>query len=139
MKIIQHARIEHVVAYSREFRWRDSPSAGFSFDSDATGAVDPGALKPAGRENFEKCLDGTYDVEDAGVSVASWSYRLDAVGLCACGCKVDLGGWTNTCERCGRDYNSAGQELAPREQWGEETGESVADILRADCGDWGEL
>lgn len=31
------------------------------------------------------------------------------------------------CERCGRDYNSAGQLLAPREQWGEETGETAAD------------
>lgn len=34
------------------------------------------------------------------------------------------------CEGCDRDYNSAGQELAPREQWGEDTGESLSDILQ---------
>ncbi|GAH70438.1 unnamed protein product [marine sediment metagenome] len=37
-------------------------------------------------------------------------------------------GFTNTCE-CGADYNSAGQLLASRSQWGEETGESLTDIL----------
>ena len=42
------------------------------------------------------------------------------------------GRFTNTCDRCGDDYNSAGQRLAPREQWGEETGESAADILSVD-------
>ncbi len=34
----------------------------------------------------------------------------------------------NTCD-CGRDYNAFGQILAPRSQWGEETGESLSDIL----------
>jgi hypothetical protein len=34
--------------------------------------------------------------------------------------------------RCGRDYNSSGQLLAPREQWGWDTGESLSDILMAD-------
>lgn len=52
-----------------------------------------------------------------------------AVGLCQCGHLVTLYGFTNTCERCGRDYNMDGQLLAPREQWGEETGETLADIL----------
>jgi len=31
---------------------------------------------------------------------------------------------------CGADYNWNGTRLAPREQWGEETGESIADIMR---------
>lgn len=31
------------------------------------------------------------------------------------------------CGRCGLEYNSSGQLLAPREQWGEETGETAAD------------
>jgi hypothetical protein len=53
-----------------------------------------------------------------------------AVGECVCcGAHVTLIGFTNTCP-CGADYNSAGQHLAPREQWGEETGEHIADILR---------
>lgn len=55
--------------------------------------------------------------------------RLEpAVGLCYCGAEIELGHFTNTCE-CGRDYNQSGQLLAPREQWGWETGESLADIL----------
>jgi len=55
-----------------------------------------------------------------------------AVGECnRCGRDVHLSGFTNTCE-CGADYNMSGQMLAPREQWGEETGETVADILAAD-------
>jgi hypothetical protein len=54
-----------------------------------------------------------------------------AVGKCACGRRVLLAGFTNTCE-CGRDYNMNGTLLAPRSQWGEETGESVSDILRVD-------
>ena len=51
-------------------------------------------------------------------------------GTCTCGNVVQLGGFTNTCSKCGADYNWAGQRLAPRSQWGEETGESLADILR---------
>lgn len=41
-------------------------------------------------------------------------------------------GFTNTCPYCGADYNWAGQRLASRSQWGEETGESLAEILSID-------
>ncbi len=50
-------------------------------------------------------------------------------GLCECGHVVELLQFTNTCGKCGRDYNMSGQRLASRSQWGEETGESVGDIL----------
>jgi len=52
-----------------------------------------------------------------------------AIGRCTCGCAVYLDHPTNTCEDCGRDYNLRGTLLAPREQWGYETGETAADIL----------
>lgn len=52
----------------------------------------------------------------------------NAIGRCVCGQIVELGRFTCSCD-CGRDYNWNGDELAPREQWGEETGESEADIL----------
>jgi hypothetical protein len=58
--------------------------------------------------------------------------RQPAIGKCACGREVELFGFTNSCD-CGRDYNSAGQELAPRRQWGEETCEIAADILNAEA------
>lgn len=48
---------------------------------------------------------------------------------CDCGARVALVGFTNGCD-CGRDYNRSGQLLAPRSQWGEETGEHPADIER---------
>ena len=65
------------------------------------------------------------------------THRLvDKYGTCECGRSVDLFHFTNTCE-CGRDYNSSGQELAPRSQWGEETGESYSDIMLADTDPWG--
>ena len=51
------------------------------------------------------------------------------VGLCDCGHKVELLEFTNTCEKCGADYNMSGQCLAPRSQWGWDTGESLGDIL----------
>jgi len=54
---------------------------------------------------------------------------------CDCGEEVYCDGFTNTCE-CAADYNSSGQRLAPREQWGEETGESLADILGPLPEDW---
>ncbi len=56
---------------------------------------------------------------------------IDRIGYCPCGANVFLvaGGsfnFTTTCN-CGKDYNSSGDELAPREQWGEETGEHWSD------------
>lgn len=50
--------------------------------------------------------------------------------VCRCGRELVCVDFTNTCD-CGRDYNWAGQELAPRSQWGEETGETADEILQA--------
>lgn len=44
-----------------------------------------------------------------------------------CGVELICDSFTNTCDRCGADYNFAGQMLAPRSQWGEETGERWQD------------
>lgn len=57
-------------------------------------------------------------------------HKSPAIGECVnCHAHVTLHGFTNTCE-CGEEYNSAGQRLAPRSQWGEETGEHPVDIGR---------
>ena len=48
---------------------------------------------------------------------------------CPCGEEVLCENFTNTCS-CGRDYNTSGQLLAHRSQWGEETGEHPADVAR---------
>lgn len=46
-----------------------------------------------------------------------------------CGDELHCFDFTNTCPICGTDYNWNGDELAPRSQWGEETGEHPADIV----------
>ena len=52
-----------------------------------------------------------------------------------CGEEMICEDFTNTCDICGRDYNSAGQELAPRSQWGEETGETWQDCYHGSLDD----
>jgi len=49
--------------------------------------------------------------------------------ITCCDHELDCPEFTNTCPYCGADYNWAGQRLAPRSQWGEETGESLAEIM----------
>lgn len=56
--------------------------------------------------------------------------RIPAIGECdVCRNPVTLAHFTNTCDKCGADYNSAGQHLAPREQWGEDTGEHWTECI----------
>ena len=44
---------------------------------------------------------------------------------CDCGSRVECwDNWVNTCDKCGCEYNRSGAKLAPRSQWGEETGET---------------
>lgn len=135
MKIIKRSKLIQSTHYSRDFEWPDEPSCGLSFDCDEHGNVNVAALPSAARENYTKALTGKIDertILDKGVRSWTHTYREPAVGLCnSCRKEVVLEGFTNTCE-CGLDYNSAGQQLAPRSQWGEETGETSADILMAD-------
>jgi len=58
--------------------------------------------------------------------LSSWHMGIKTIE-CGCGREVECYAFTNTCD-CGREYNHAGQRLAPRSQWGEETGETAADI-----------
>jgi len=135
MKILKQAELITVTTYSRCFDWSDKePNYGYAFDCDKYGNL----LRPS--LSFEKCLTGSVDgtpILDKGVRKHEHTYREPAIGQCnACRRPVVLEGFTNTCV-CSLDYNSAGQQLAPREQWGEETGETASDILLG--GDaWGE-
>lgn len=65
--------------------------------------------------------------------------RFFAFIICVCGAKVYVPGFTNTCEKCERDYNWGGQLLASRSQWGEETGETADDILQAEAAGFPEV
>jgi len=46
-----------------------------------------------------------------------------------CGRWLRCDRFTNTCDTCNADYNMSGQRLAPREQWGEETGEHWTECI----------
>ena len=140
MKIIKQREHIESVSYTRQFDYEHMLGSGFGFDCDERGNVCADALNPCARANYEACLKGeipwgegeTRRVVDCGVQRFEHHYTSPAVGKCACGSHVDLDGFTNTCDRCGRDYNSAGQLLAPRSQWGEETGETASEILAID-------
>ena len=62
---------------------------------------------------------------DLFTKFTSWkTYRTKKCSVC--GNLITCNNFTNTCF-CGTDYNSAGQKLADRSQWGEETGEHPSD------------
>jgi hypothetical protein len=131
MQIISGLKFIAEIHYEIFYQWKDSsPNHGFGFPALKSGEIDMAALekKPAALANYNKCVNGEYAV--TGPKFQSWehSYRQPAIGRCTCGCEVILDSFTNTCDRCNRDYNSSGQLLAPRSQWGEETGESYCDL-----------
>ena len=117
---VSRRHTETIVEYCHEFQWNEG-HAGFSFTCEKDGSLI--GDHPSSKENYDKCLNGTYDVKDMGIQRHERSYRHSAVIKCVnCSEHVGLQNNTNTCE-CGTDYNMSGQRLAPREQWGEETGE----------------
>jgi len=115
--------------YYLSFAWKDSSSCGFAFSCDKDGNLLQDKNETA-LSNYNKCISGEFDVVFEGIKTYEWTYVQPAIGECFCGEEVVLQDFTNTCESCGRDYNSAGQELAPREQWGETEGDYLCDILR---------
>jgi hypothetical protein len=131
LKIIKRRERIESTTYRRFFqRVGCSPGTGLSFDCDSQGNVYEDELQQAARDNLRLALNRSDRYHDEGVQEFRHSYVEPAVGLCNhCGSEVELFGFTNTCE-CGTDYNMSGQELASRSQWGEETGEHLADILR---------
>ena len=122
---------EHLSTVYHALVWlkNDGSTCAFSFDCDEQGNVDESKLCEPARENLRKCRAGEFpDYEPQGIEQRESFYTVPAVGQCDCGARVTLDSFTNTC-RCGADYNMSGQLLAPREQWGEETGEHLSEIL----------
>ena len=118
-KIIKKRERVTVTTYEHVYTHVDNPGSGFFFPCDRMGIVDVDSLKPAGLENFRKCVEKEYNVVDRGVEERTHSYTEPAVLRCNCGRHVHLETNDNEC-RCGAIYNLFGQELAPRDQWEEE-------------------
>ena len=125
VKIISQSEFVEIVELCHEFEGR-GPGGGYSFNCDENGKVI--LNNPHAALNYYKCLSGAHDVIDCGIQRYERGWYNAGVGLCECGEEVTLSAFTNPCD-CGRDYNSSGCLLAPRSQWGEETGESLGDIL----------
>jgi hypothetical protein len=130
MEILSHRETETHTEYRLEFSSNiPGSSHGYTFECDPSGRVDESKLNPCALENYRRCLAGADGITQTGIATYSHSYTRPAVGRCPCGCEVELFRNTNTCDGCGRDFNMSGQELAPREQWGEETGEAWYECL----------
>jgi hypothetical protein len=113
------------VTYELCWNWKLSPSAGFSFPCDKDGNVRVEELQPAAQANLQMCRNNhNEDLDFAGVVERRRMVREPAIIRCECGEEVVLDGDPSTCDKCNADYNLSGQRLAPRSQWGEETGET---------------
>jgi hypothetical protein len=129
MKILRERQDHDVVEYCKHYNRRDR-SGGYVFPCDEHGVIDMSKANP---ESVEEAKDET-KFFPGRVEEHTTRWRENAVGECeVCGTEVELGHFTCTCDRCGADYNWAGQRLASRCQWGEETGETAADILVSDA------
>jgi hypothetical protein len=131
VKIIRRAERINETEYWLVFDFKGAKNWGYSFQCDEYGAVDREALPPEGLANLIACENGEHDVELPRIQEYEVAANIPGLGECdACGTVVMLIGFTNTCDKCGADYNLSGQRLAPRQQWGEETGEHWTDIIR---------
>lgn len=118
LKNMVHSKFTVIEDYALSYEWRNSPGSGFSFPCDKDGNRYP---NPGSDENYENCVNGTYDVEFLGIADYSRPYTEPAYGQCECGRTVYLDrdfGHGIDCN-CGRIYNMSGSELNPRSQWEE--------------------
>jgi hypothetical protein len=102
---------------AHEFRYKNTPSAGFSFDIDESGNF----VNPEHEKSFADALDNP-DMDYLGIETTTSHFIDPAVGQCGCGETVYLtDSWhgTTECPKCGRWYNAAGQELIPPQYWEE--------------------
>ena len=105
----------------------EHPGSGFSFPCDPRGRVpllEWLKLRPPARKNLADCREHPERYRKRVVR-QEWTEFIPAVIECdACEARVVLESeWANACPSCGREYNGCGQLLAPRSQWGEESGE----------------
>lgn len=103
-------------------------SWGKGFDCNENGVP----LDQSKAEDVAACEAGEIDGEavvPGGIQEFMQHWMEPGELSCDCGAYLELDdAMTNTCD-CGLEYNGSGQQLAPREQWGYDTGESAADMM----------
>jgi hypothetical protein len=101
--------------------------SGFCFDCDGEGHVDTSVFTPILLESWKVANDTSRFARR--FQTITRRIKTPALWKCDCGQAMECEGFTNTCPKCGTDYNWGGQHLAPRSCWGEETGEYPSDII----------
>lgn len=130
MKLLTRRWTEVFVTWTREYDLKGGHGRGFTFPCDERGVIDTGKLAPEGRASLE-AVHGDANYIDRGPVAHTRQITHPSIGVCdGCSAMVSLERWTNQCDGCGAEYNSAGQRLAARSLWGEETGEHPADLGR---------
>lgn len=100
----------------------------FSFPCTKAGHLKRKGLNSAAVENLRKIEAGEFCTVRRKFFDYSRTYYHSPQGKC-CDQWMDLGSFINTCDICDADYDSNGSRLSDRQFWGEETGETLADIL----------
>ncbi len=119
-------RTEHNIFFPHE---PGRMTAGYSFPCDADGKVNVEALNPCAQKNYAMCQRERASL--AVVQAHNYTFFEPALMECECGHQIEIPDHHDVrCERCRREYNSAGTLLAHRSQWGEETGETAADYYQ---------
>ena len=126
MHIINESERVYRHEFTLSFSSVETPGWGYSFPCDEAGNIQ--SLNPTASANLAYAIAHPELFIPNGVEKREWSYFQPAIGKCSCGREVDLAHFTNTCN-CGADYNMSGQRLAPRQFWGEETGEQPSDCI----------
>lgn len=156
--LIRPEYLIELTRYTHEFGWSKEPGAGFSFDCFEDGSLPNSVVIHHGitREQYFEQVKNTPPSPKFGEliykGITVWRKRrireaavircigsvtlrrgTKIIGYEECGEEISLDMvMTNTCPECGSDYNVSGQKLAPRSQWGWDTGESLSDILNSD-------
>ena len=124
IEIIQQRKVEWQTEYVLYYQFYSD--GGSAFPCNEQGEVDISKLPPEAVANYNRCRAQT-EVQPR-VEQREFKVVTPRIGRCVCGQEVHLTAFTNTCD-CGRDYNMEGSELAPRQFWGEETGEHWTECL----------
>jgi hypothetical protein len=78
---------------------------------------------------YERVTDGRRTRVEDVPSRYGGTYPRQTTEILCCGEWLSCERFTTTCTHCAADYNMSGARLAPREQWGEETGEHWTECI----------
>ena len=132
MKITKRSKWVDTTHLEIAYSWKNEPDSGFCFPCDKYGNIKTDEMAEAGLENLRMCRANEGNKFYGPFRERRVSRHFEpAEGQCTCGATVYLSlSLVNSCDKCKQEYNASGQLLAPRSQWGEDTGESISEIMQ---------